>query len=532
MQCQQLLPKKISSTRFSLGNPEIPDALNPKRNLRTIWTLEECSYPRHLESNMNVSAMGKRFGRQITSQSAIFCGIACLFLCGTSGIANADTDNSVDQDFAELSGLLQGSWRVENQVILDDAEHGQTRGELAVAYATITPNPAGTVLRWDVEFGSDGTHGLVSVHRGTGEIRSFHTAADGGHWELIISKSRKKKNTWKWKVATASFPTGDMLTGNGTWKFSADGKQLTTLGSLKPSEGDEIKLDNRMVRLSEATDAKSLAEASVRSFLRNFNSRNVSGLAEEFTKNSARVISLYQLPLEGRDAIAASFEERFANEEAADAGSLDAIVANARYISENVILADGSWQIIDAEGETVRHGKWGNVMQVIDGQCKLLMESAHSEITNQEVSAEKSESRLPVPKGLTAKDDPVVPMIERSIQRYTKGMRTSDFNLLASEFTSDGTQLVGNVAGPSRGYKEIAKAFSVGVGDGSPYEKTVLEAKVMGLRRIDNELVAAYGIWSAHTTDGKLIDFGQWGNVFRQTDDEVKMVMESAGSFE
>ena len=137
---------------------------------------------------MNVSAMKKIFDPLRPSQTAIFCGIVCLLFCGTAGLANADTDNSVDQDFAELSGLLQGSWRVENEVILDDAEHGQTRGELAVAYATITPNPAGTVLRWDVEFGSDGTHGLVSVHRGTGEIRSFHTAADGGHWELLISK--------------------------------------------------------------------------------------------------------------------------------------------------------------------------------------------------------------------------------------------------------------------------------------------------------------------------------------------------------
>ncbi|MDB4561644.1 hypothetical protein N9102_00490, partial [bacterium] len=135
-------------------------------------------------------------------------------------------------------------------------------------------------------------------------------------------------------------------------------------------------------------------------------------------------------------------------------------------------------------------------------------------------------------KALTGKDNPVVPLIAQSISRYTKGMRTSDFDSLAREFTSDGVQLVGNVAGPSRGYKEIAKAFSLGVGDGSPYEKTVLEAKVLGIKKIDNELVAAYGVWSAHTAEGEMIDFGQWGNVFRQSNGQVKMVMESAGSFE
>ncbi|MDB4654643.1 DUF1501 domain-containing protein, partial [Rubripirellula sp.] len=173
-----------------------------------------------------------------------------------------------------------------------------------------------------------------------------------------------------------------------------------------------------------------------------------------------------------------------------------------------------------------------NVLQVVDGQCKLLMESAHSEIPNEEVTAEKSADRLPVPQALTVKDDPVVPMIERSIARYTKSNRTSDFDMLAGEFTPDGIQLVSNVAGPSRGFKEIVEASSVGIGDGSPYEQTVLEAKILGLRRIDDQLVAAYGVWSASTTDGELIDFGQWGNIFRQTDGEAKMVMESAGSFE
>ncbi|MDB4749398.1 hypothetical protein OAF83_00690 [Rubripirellula sp.] len=473
----------------------------------------------------------------ISTRLPIIAVIAALLLCSMPTAAKAEEKKSAEsrsasEDFAELTELLRGSWRLENTAIRDDPEHGQTKGDQVVAYATITPNRAGTVLKWDVQFGSDGTSALVSVTPGTNQIRSFHAAPDGGHWELIISRAKKNKNNWKWRLANASFPTGEAITGNGTWKFSENGKLLTTQATLKLADGTTIELNNRMIGLSKSTDAEKLASASVRRFLRNFNTRNISGLADEFTEDSARVISLYQQPLEGREAIAASFEERFADEDGSDAGSLDAVVANARYISENVILADGTWQIVDAEGTTVRNGKWGNVLQVVDGQCKLLMESAHSEIANEEVSAEKSASRLPVPKALTAKDDPVVPLIEQSIMRYTNGMRTSNFDALAREFTPDGLQLVGNVEGPSRGYKEIAKAFSVGVGDGSPYEKTVLEAKVLGIRRIDDELVAAYGIWSAHTTDGELIDFGQWGNVFRESNGEVKMVMESAGSFE
>ena len=473
----------------------------------------------------------------IPSWMPIIPVITALALCSMPNAAKAEDNppaksRSAVQEFAKLTELMRGSWRVENTAMRDAPEHGQKIGDPVIAYATITPNPAGTVLQWDVQFGSDVTRGLVSLTLGTNQIRSFNTAPDGAHWELIISQTKKNKNHWTFKLANASFPTGEAATGNGTWKISEDGKLFTTEATIKSADGTTIELNNRMVRLSKSTDAEKLASASVRRFLRNFNTRNVSGLADEFMENSVRVISLYQLPLEGRDAIAKSFKERFADVDDSDAGSLDAVVTNARYISENVILADGTWQIIDAEGNTSRAGKWGNVLQVVDGECKLLMESAHSEISNEEVSEEKSASRLPVPEALTAKDDPVVPLLERSIMRYTNGMQASNFDALAREFTSDGVQLVGNVPGPSRGYKEIAKAFSVGVGEGSPYEKTVLKAKVLGLRRIDDQLVAAYGVWSAHTPDGALIDFGQWGNVFRQADGEAKMIIESAGSFE
>lgn len=468
----------------------------------------------------------------IPTRNSVFSAIIALALCSVANVVTAEDKKSVDQDFADLIELLQGSWRLENTAIKDDPEHGQKKGDQVIAYATIKPNPAGTVLQWDTQFGADGTHALVSVIPGTQQIRSFHTAPDGAHWELHLSRAKKNQNNWRWKLANASFPTGQTITGNGTWKFSENGKLLTTEAKLKSADGAVIELNNRMIRLSKLTNAKELASASVRRFLRNFNTRNITELANEFMENSTRVVSLYQLPLEGRDAIADSFEERFADEDNFDAGSLDAVVANARYISENVILADGTFEILDAAGNTKRHGKWGNVLQVVDGQCKLLMESAHSEITNEAVSAEKSADRLPVPDGLTAKDDPVVPLIVRCIGRYTDGILDSDFDALAREFTPDGVQLVGNVSGPSRGYKQIAKAFAVGVGDGSPYEKTVLKAKVLGLKRIDDQIVAAYGVWSAQTTDGELIDFGQWGNVFRQSGGEAKMIMESAGGFE
>ncbi len=458
--------------------------------------------------------------------------VLTLIIFWFNGLANAQEATSAEKDFAELVESLRGSWQVKNTAVLDMPQRGISKGQQLDSYATIEVSQSGTVLQWNTLVGSEITRGMISVDRGGNQIRSFHTAPDGGHWEMVINKDNKNKGRWNWELANASFPAGDMVNGKGTWTFTPNGKVMEGGGEINVKDADDIKLSSRMVRISKSTDAKVHAAGSVRRFLRNFNSRNVTGLANEFVKDSARVISLYQLPLEGRDAIAASFNERFADEGDAEVAMLDGVVKGARYLSDDVILADGTWEIVDPTGVVLRHGKWGNVLQIEDGQWKLLMESAHAEITHDEVGADKSESRLPVPNALTAEDDPVVPLIERSIARYANGMRTSDFNGLACEFTNDGFQLVGNVAGASRGYQEIKKAFSSGVGDGSPYEKTVLDAKVLGIRKISDTLFAAYGVWDIHSSDGELIDFGQWGNVLRVSDGEAKMLMESAGSFE
>ena len=458
--------------------------------------------------------------------------VLALLSFGFNGSLNAQEAASAEKDFAELVDSLRGSWQVKNSAVLDLPERGISKGQQLDSYATIEASQSGTILQWNTVVGSEVTRGLISVDRGGNQIRSFHTAPDGGHWEMVIAKDKKSKGRWNWKLTKASFPTGDMVSGKGTWTFTPNGKVMEGAGKLKVKGADDIELSSRMVRLSKSTDAKGLAAGSVRRFLRNFNSRNVTGLANEFVKDSARVISLYQLPLEGRDAIAASFDERFADGGDSEGAMLDAVVKDARYLSGDVILADGTWEIVDTTGVVLRHGKWGNVLQIEEGQWKLLLESAHAEITHDEVGADKSASRLPVPDALTAQDDPVVPLIERSIARYANGMRTSDFDGLAREFTIDGVQLVGNVAGASRGYQEIKEGFSSGVGDGSPYEKTVLDAKVLGIRKISDTLVAAYGVWDVHSSDGELIDFGQWGNVLRVSDGEAKMIMESAGSFE
>ena len=59
---------------------------------------------------------------------------------------------------------------------------------------------------------------------------------------------------------------------------------------------------------------------------------------------------------------------------------------------------------------------------------------------------------------------------------------------------------------------------------------SVLKARVLHTTPINSSLVGGAGIWWLTSSDGKVIDGGYWGNVFRKNGDEVKLLLECAGS--
>ena len=57
---------------------------------------------------------------------------------------------------------------------------------------------------------------------------------------------------------------------------------------------------------------------------------------------------------------------------------LRAVVLGAQKISPDIVIANGVRQALDANNQLIDFGQWGNMLQIEDGEAKLLMESAGS----------------------------------------------------------------------------------------------------------------------------------------------------------
>ncbi len=82
------------------------------------------------------------------------------------------------------------------------------------------------------------------------------------------------------------------------------------------------------------------------------------------------------------------------------------------------------------------------------------------------------------------------------------------------------------------GHDAIQKSFELKwSGEVDIASGNVLNARVLHTTPINSKLVGGAGIWWLTSSDGKVMDGGYWGNVFRKHgDDEVKLLLECAGS--
>ena len=162
----------------------------------------------------------------------------------------------------------------------------------------------------------------------------------------------------------------------------------------------------------------------------------------------------------------------------------------------------------------------------------MMLESAYANLGLEDVAQRNlTEHSIELPPAPKLKDEALPQMIERSITRYASGMLEGKPQKVAEEFTENGIRIVSEMPDLYHGRKSILASLEVAMGDTSPYSETQLRAVVLGAQKLSPEIVIANGVWQALDGDNKLIDFGQWGNVFQIQNGEAKLLMESAGSF-
>jgi uncharacterized protein (TIGR02246 family) len=124
------------------------------------------------------------------------------------------------------------------------------------------------------------------------------------------------------------------------------------------------------------------------------------------------------------------------------------------------------------------------------------------------------------------------PKAEAQIDEFTTKFLVEwnerDSDGLAGLFTDDGVRVVSGEQLPAAGRDAIARSFAQTMGDPSLTEKVNLNITVAHARDLGNGIVIADGRFEATDPDGTVTLTGKWGNVFRQTDDGLRLLLESA----
>ncbi len=278
---------------------------------------------------------------------------------------------------------------------------------------------------------------------------------------------------------------------------------------------------------------KQLVEISVNNFLKHWNAGEPKALSMLFAEDAIRVVSSQQLPAVGRAAICKQFEDAMAEGTQTSTAKLTANVATAMSISDNLIIADGTFKVSDEAGETIRNGKWGNLFRLVGDKVELVLESAHAEIgldKDRSVFATIEREKPPEPNMGSDKD--LAAAMDRSAARYSAAYNAEDAKLIAAEFLPDGMRIVSTSADPSRGREAVTASIMTELAAGSPFKGSTLSSTQLGMLKVSPTIVIANGLWEAKDAEGGLVEFGQWGNVLEiQDNGELLLVMESAGGF-
>ena len=123
------------------------------------------------------------------------------------------------------------------------------------------------------------------------------------------------------------------------------------------------------------TDATSLMNDYIANFLKVFNKGDAAEIAALYTEDAIQSVSGLTEPVYGRAAIQAGMESNA--DGSVDGATLDVSVFNSRDLGNGYIMANGSWDLRDANGTRVDGGLWGNLFQVVDGEVLMLLESTN-----------------------------------------------------------------------------------------------------------------------------------------------------------
>jgi len=319
------------------------------------------------------------------------------------------------------------------------------------------------------------------------------------------------------------------LYGEGEWeKYLQEHNAVMQENAIVETETwmYEPELSN-LATLPSAETAKTKVQEHIDRVVKAFEKQNIDTLMDEFVAGGIRSVSLSRGPVKGNQEVRASLMETFKGNATPDQSTLVGEILDARFVDPQTILAYGTFTVTDQQGVVVRSGKWGDVLRMEDGNARFLLQSAYAERLDS-----MSAATFVVDDATDEqKKEPDFQKVHRSIQRFTDAFNRGDVSALTAEFTEDAVRIVSGLSGVHVGRDQIRQSFeSKWSGEVDLASGSVLKARVLHTTPINSKLVAGAGIWWLTSNEGEVIDGGYWGNVFRTQGDEVKLVLECAGS--
>ena len=265
--------------------------------------------------------------------------------------------------------------------------------------------------------------------------------------------------------------------------------------------------------------ANDLMDQFTESFSAAWASGDAEAIGQLYSEDAIRIVSTSAAPIYGKEAIISDFVVNFSSPDGATI--IKAIAEVARFISDDIVIGAGTYEVIDADGTIGATGLWGNAFQLKADRLLMLMESAGDMAT-----AGMNPSSLAIPQVIDAVYmGPRADALNRIVTTYEENSVTNP-KAVADLFLDDGLHVISGNGRVISGKEDILESLTSNAVPG-----VTLDAWSYGYREIGNSVAIGWGGYNLTDTDGKIIEYGQWGNINKITADRDMVVMERAGPF-
>ena len=307
---------------------------------------------------------------------------------------------------------------------------------------------------------------------------------------------------------------------------------LTVIATLATTGCSEPEMDSvasspetsdfevvQSVDLSEAR-ARRLMENYTAAFEAAWAANDAKALAALYAEDAVRVSSAEQLPAYGRAAIEAVHAASFGAENA------DSILTTtteiARFLSPTIVMAAGTYEAKDQDGQVSMRGLWSNAWRVEDESLLMLLESA-GDVVPGGMEADSLAAGQQVAEAYTGFGEE---LLNQGVAAYVINSNSGNFAGVADLFQSDGIQVVSANERIVVGKSEILQALSGGAVPG-----VSLEAWGYGYQEIGDGYAIGWGAYRQTDAEDRVVLFGHWGNIWSITDQGLMLVSERAGPY-